>query len=173
MVNRNTIPGDPSAADPSGIRLGTPWITQRGFKEAETVQVADLIADVLQSATPFNLEGRKGGLRRTKIDFSVLEEARLRVRDLAERSGIDPQPKMHGYPHFYYLDDQPRSKDGWVAYDLSGERLRQFLDYALSAEISGLAPGQSTPTYLHTPQATVEGALTCLASACFPPERAI
>lgn len=167
VVNRNTIPGDPSAADPSGIRLGTPWITQRGLKEAETVQVADLIADVLLAATPFSLEGRKGGLRRAKIDFSVLEEARLRVRDLAEKAGIDPQQNMHGYPHFYYLDDQPRSKDGWVAYDLSGERLRQFLDYALSAEISGLAPGQSVPTYLHTPQGTVEGALTCLAAHAF------
>ncbi len=110
VVNRNTIPGDPSAADPSGIRLGTPWITQRGLKEAETVQVADLIADVLLSATPFSLEGRKGGLRRAKIDFSVLENARIRVRDLAEKAGIDPQPKMHGYPHFYYLDDQPEAR---------------------------------------------------------------
>ncbi len=36
VVNRNTIPGDKSAMDPSGIRLGTPWITQRGFDESKS-----------------------------------------------------------------------------------------------------------------------------------------
>jgi glycine hydroxymethyltransferase len=53
VVNRNTIPGDPSAANPSGIRLGTPWVTQRGLQEAEMIQVADIIADVLHATTPF------------------------------------------------------------------------------------------------------------------------
>ncbi|NOH01690.1 MAG: serine hydroxymethyltransferase [Chloroflexi bacterium] len=47
VVNRNTIPGDKSAAAPSGIRLGTPWITQRGFDEKKSRQLADIIADVL------------------------------------------------------------------------------------------------------------------------------
>jgi len=32
VVNRNTIPGDTSAMRPSGLRLGTPWVTQRGFR---------------------------------------------------------------------------------------------------------------------------------------------
>ncbi len=35
VCNRNTIPGDKSARMPSGIRLGTPWVTQRGFREGE------------------------------------------------------------------------------------------------------------------------------------------
>ena len=33
VCNRNTMPGDTNALDPSAIRLVTPWITQRGFDE--------------------------------------------------------------------------------------------------------------------------------------------
>jgi glycine hydroxymethyltransferase len=32
VVNRNTIPGDESAADPSGIRMGTPWVLNVGSR---------------------------------------------------------------------------------------------------------------------------------------------
>ena len=47
-VNKNTIPGDPQKAFvTSGIRLGTPAVTTRGFKEAEMERVAELIDMVL------------------------------------------------------------------------------------------------------------------------------
>ncbi len=52
VVNRNTIPGDKNSLDPSGIRLGTPWITQRGFKEKETRELTDIMADVLLACAP-------------------------------------------------------------------------------------------------------------------------
>ena len=48
--NKNAIPNDPEKPMvTSGIRLGTPALTTRGFKEAETRQTADLIADVLDA----------------------------------------------------------------------------------------------------------------------------
>lgn len=51
-VNKNMIPDDPrSAMDPSGIRLGTPALTTRGFKEEEMKQVADLIDRALDNST--------------------------------------------------------------------------------------------------------------------------
>ena len=51
-VNKNSIPNDPeSPFVTSGIRIGSPAITTRGFKEEEARQVANLIADVLDSPT--------------------------------------------------------------------------------------------------------------------------
>lgn len=50
--NKNAIPNDPEKPMiTSGVRLGTPAMTTRGFKEPEMVQVAHLIADVLEAPT--------------------------------------------------------------------------------------------------------------------------
>ena len=49
-VNKNSIPNDPQKPFvTSGIRLGSPAMTTRGFKENEAVEVANLIADVLDA----------------------------------------------------------------------------------------------------------------------------
>ena len=47
-VNKNAVPNDPQKPFvTSGIRIGTPSVTTRGFKEAECVQVADWIAEII------------------------------------------------------------------------------------------------------------------------------
>jgi len=49
-TNKNSVPGDPrSPFVTSGLRLGTPAITTRGYKEAETIALANWIADVLDA----------------------------------------------------------------------------------------------------------------------------
>jgi glycine hydroxymethyltransferase len=49
-VNKNAIPNDPEKPFvTSGIRVGSPAMTTRGFREAEAQQVADFIADVLDA----------------------------------------------------------------------------------------------------------------------------
>jgi len=50
-VNKNAIPNDPEKPFvTSGIRIGSPAMTTRGFREPEAKQVANLIADALEAA---------------------------------------------------------------------------------------------------------------------------
>jgi glycine hydroxymethyltransferase len=57
-VNKNAIPNDPQKpAVTSGVRIGTPAMTSRGFKKAEAERLAGFIADVLDKpADEANLE---------------------------------------------------------------------------------------------------------------------
>src|SRR6266540_3543744 len=159
VVNRNTIPGDKNSLDPSGIRLGTPWVTQRGFDEKKSRAMADIIADVLLACAPHSVDTvRKGRARRAKLDFNVLNDARLRVRKLAEKAGIDFKYKKSDYPHFYYIDEKIKAKDVAV-FELSGPRVRQVLDYAVSSDLSALKMKQSQATTIATPKGIVKGAL--------------
>jgi len=68
-VNKNTIPGDPqSPFVTSGIRLGTPAVTTRGFSEVEMTRVAELIDDVLTQKDD-------GTVARVKQDVRELADA--------------------------------------------------------------------------------------------------
>jgi len=49
-ANKNTCPGDKSALNPSGLRLGTPALTSRGFEEDDFKRVADFIDKAVQIA---------------------------------------------------------------------------------------------------------------------------
>lgn len=171
VVNRNTIPGDKNSRDPSGIRLGTPWITQRGFKEKETRELTDIMADVLLACAPHAVDTpRKGRARRAKLDFNILNDARLRVRKLAEGAGIDYRFKKSGYPHFYYIDDKideplvnrllgQKDAPPHAVFELRGERVRQVLDYAVSSDLSALKKGKSQGTTIATPRGVIQAAV--------------
>ena len=53
-VNKNAVPNDPrSPFVTSGLRIGTPAITTRGYSEADTVDLGHLICDVLDAADRF------------------------------------------------------------------------------------------------------------------------
>ncbi len=60
-VNKNAIPNDPQKpAITSGIRIGTPAMTTRGFREAEAEQLAHLVADVLERPSDESNIARRG-----------------------------------------------------------------------------------------------------------------
>lgn len=159
VVNRNTIPGDKNSADPSGIRLGTPWITQRGFNEKMTRELADIMADVILACAPHAVDTpHKGKQRRAKIDFDILNDAKLRVRKLAEKAGIDYKYAKNGYPHYYFIDDKFKGGE-YVVLELTGRRVRQLLDYAVSSDLCDLQKGRSQATTLATPKGVIKGAV--------------
>jgi glycine hydroxymethyltransferase len=55
-ANKNTIPHEPSSPYyPSGLRLGTPALTTRGFKEKDMVKVADWIVQVIHHIEKYPL----------------------------------------------------------------------------------------------------------------------
>ncbi len=164
VCNRNTIPGDETAGRPSGIRLGTPWISQRGLKEPDMAQLAQLIAHVLTACTPYTYPGRRGEpVYRAKIDFDPLMQARRRVYRMARQAPIDYQPKTSGYPHYGLVEDCP--SQGWAAMDVRGRHAADFLQYATSNDVYSLEPGQSQPTWLFEKNGELldRGRLSCVA----------
>jgi glycine hydroxymethyltransferase len=72
-VNKNAVPDDPQKPTvTSGIRIGTPAMTTRGFREVEAERLANLIADVLdapQSET--TLRNVAGEVKRLCAQFPV------------------------------------------------------------------------------------------------------
>ncbi|MDD3610347.1 MAG: serine hydroxymethyltransferase [Halothiobacillaceae bacterium] len=61
-VNKNSVPNDPqSPFVTSGIRIGTPAITTRGFGEAECVELAGWMCDVLDNLGNAEVEARVRG----------------------------------------------------------------------------------------------------------------
>lgn len=158
VVNRNTIPGDRSAASPSGIRLGTPWITQRGFDETRTRHLADAIADLLLACRPYRHPVRKGSPLRARVDFAALNRARRQVSEMAATAGIESEPGHHGYPHFYGLDD-PAPEAAFVDVEISGSAAGALLRWATSARPEEMEPGEVRATRIVTPEGVIEGTL--------------
>jgi len=109
VVNKNTIPGDVDASEASGIRLGTPWLTQRGMGVAEMDKIADLVQRILVNITPFQYQGLAGPLWRGKIDLDTLEQVKAEVAELARGAVAEIEARGIGYPHYYTLHDQSGS----------------------------------------------------------------
>ncbi|MBU26272.1 MAG: serine hydroxymethyltransferase [Gammaproteobacteria bacterium] len=68
-VNKNAVPNDPqSPFVTSGIRIGTPAVTTRGFVESDCHELANLICDVLDNLDDEGVKGRVRGQVKTMCD---------------------------------------------------------------------------------------------------------
>jgi len=171
VVNKNTIPGDDITALASAVRMGTPWVTQRGLKPQHLDELADIIASVLTNIQPFKYEGLLGELPRGKIDLDILESAKRKVDSLAARTLAETEPCGLGYPYHTIVPGKPTIKapvdlpipaaqkkahgdatllntsDTGVL-RIRGWRVKPFVQQISTNNIALLAPNQAQRTFL-------------------------
>jgi glycine hydroxymethyltransferase len=145
VCNRNTIPGDKDAGKPSALRFGTAWLTQRGLKEGDMREIADVIALVLKTAKPYTIQNKKSVTYTARVDFDALMQGVQRIDALVAKAGRDFELPHDGYPHTWYATNgQKTTGDGYI--EVSGEHAPAFLKLALADDVSGLVEGAKMET---------------------------
>src|SRR4051794_6105531 len=92
VTNRNSIPADPNGAwYTSGVRLGTPALTTRGFGHDEFDSVAELVVHVLQNTQPGTTKDGKP----SKASYALAEGVADKVKD-ASAEMLDKHPLYPG-----------------------------------------------------------------------------
>ena len=87
ITNYNTMPGETRPpADPSALRIGTPWITTRGMKEAEMVQIANWMNSVMEEVGKW-----------ADLDFDAFEE-NVRKSELISKIAKDVEKLCSEFP---------------------------------------------------------------------------
>jgi glycine hydroxymethyltransferase len=164
VCNRNTIPGDKSPFRATGVRFGTPWITQRGFKEPEIDRLGDAIADLLLAAQPHSYaRSFKGKNARAKVPGDILFDVQQRVYGLARAAGIDYEiPTLSAHyrtadaaaEHFRVLPlDEPSER--WHTIEIKGKNATDFLETVTTNDVYCLEYGDWQPSWLFAPDGTL------------------
>ena len=75
-ANKNAIPFDVNPPmNPSGVRLGSPAVTTRGFRETEMLTVANLIAETIDAVAERGLEGAADTIQKVRRGVGELTDA--------------------------------------------------------------------------------------------------
>jgi glycine cleavage system T protein len=190
VTNKNTIPGDEITALAMGIRLGTPWLTQRSFGPPEIDEVARLIHKTVTNIHPFSYIGLSGELPRGKIDLDLMEEIKHEIAALAAGGIAETRDMGREYPHYYkLLNTAPCSypglklakgpgleaeleatRTGAALFDLSdygllhvmGERAEASLQQIMTSDVAALEPGDCQRGFMLNEDAQVIDDLSIL-----------
>lgn len=86
-INKNSVPGDKSALSPGGIRLGSPALTTRGFKEEDFEKVVEFLDRVINIALKIQLETGKSLKKFTESfdKYPELIELRKEINNFASQ----------------------------------------------------------------------------------------
>lgn len=87
VTNRNSVPNDPNGAwYTSGVRLGTPALTSRGFTTSDMDEVAAMITDVLTATEPTTTKEGKPGKAKYEMPDGLANTTQERAKTLLETS---------------------------------------------------------------------------------------
>jgi glycine cleavage system T protein len=175
VVNKNTIPWDEMTALGTGIRMGTPWVTQRGLDEQDMDTLSGLIHRIVTNIHPFSYQGLTGELPRGKINLDILEEVKCGVQGLTEKAATEIPARGNGSSYYRFLDTEAPIKTPALVPDttspgvgleaahtsaallddsdlgllrVSGWRAEPFLQQVSTADVSTLRPGHTLRTFL-------------------------
>ena len=91
VTNRNSVPNDPNGAwYTTGVRIGTPALTTRGFGAAEFDRVAELITNVLRDTTPVDTAAGAPGKARYTLAAGTAERTRAQAAEMLEANPLYP-----------------------------------------------------------------------------------
>ena len=124
--------------NPTGLRLGTVWISQLGFGEEEVDLLAEAIASILKACKPYTLTllgGKKE--RRAKVDPIALNSARDIVQKLRS---VKPEA-------------------GGRVVEVRGRSAQKLLNYALTSDVVTLAEDETQATHIFGPDLDLDATL--------------
>ncbi len=91
VTNRNSVPNDPNGAwYTTGVRIGTPALTTRGFGAAEFDKVAELITTVLKNTTPVATAAGAPGKAKYTLAAGTAERTRAAAAELLDANPLYP-----------------------------------------------------------------------------------
>ena len=91
VTNRNSVPNDPNGAwYTTGVRIGTPALTSRGFGADEFDKVAELIVDVLANTTATTTAAGTPGKAKYTLADGVADRAKAASAELLDANPLYP-----------------------------------------------------------------------------------
>jgi glycine hydroxymethyltransferase len=97
VTNRNAIPRDPNGAwYTSGVRIGTPALTSRGFGPDQFDRVAELIVDVLTATTPASAASGGASKAKYRMADGVADKTHAAAGEMLDANPLYPGLDLTG-----------------------------------------------------------------------------
>ena len=139
VANRNSLPGDRGFASPTGIRMGTPWLTQRGYGADDMRTLASILGRAFRAMHGVTYGGRRTPRHRGRMAYDDMQSLSAEVLDFARRGHAEgPSP-----------NDPPASTSGVLV--VRGARALVFLDELANRRVRDLKPGEARHVALGGP----------------------